>query len=307
MPFQAEIPESLDTMRIDRTISTLTEISRNAAAQLIEDGEVRIDGIVVRSRSEKVSTGQLLSIDADLSPDDDTPAPNKAIQVKVVHEDSHVIVVDKPADLVVHPGARHTDDTLVNGLLARYPEIATVGDPLRPGIVHRLDRETSGLMMVARTPESYERLVQQLQAREPRRIYAVLVFGHLESPSGVIDAPIGRSSRNPTQMTVSEAGRKALTRYEVTQTFTKPGELSLLECRLETGRTHQIRVHLRAIGHSVVGDSVYKDPGTKDPLGLERPFLHAQSLSFNHPATGDAVEYTASLPEELEDALKMCS
>ena len=174
----------------------------------------------------------------------------------VRYEDDDVLVVAKPAGLVVHPGAGHPDGTLVNGLLALDPEIAGTGDPQRPGIVHRLDRDTSGLLVVARSPRAYEALVAALGAHEVSREYLALVWGHLDAPRGVIDAPIGRSVRRPTRMAVREGGRRARTAYEVQAEFTSP-EVSLVRASLETGRTHQIRVHLQAIGHPVVGDAAY--------------------------------------------------
>jgi 23S rRNA pseudouridine1911/1915/1917 synthase len=188
----------------------------------------------------------------------------------------------------------------VNGLLARYPEVATVGDPARPGIVHRLDRDTSGLLVVARSAAAYEGLVAMMAAHEVERRYVALVWGTPASPRGVIDAPIGRSVRRPTRMAVREGGRGARTAYEVVATYRAP-EVSLLHCRLETGRTHQIRVHLQAINHPVVGDAAYG--GSRAALRLGRPFLHAGGLAFTHPVTGAPVEVEEPLPPELEAVL----
>jgi 23S rRNA pseudouridine1911/1915/1917 synthase len=223
------------------------------------------------------------------------------VEVPVVHVDDDVIVVDKPADLVVHPGSGNLDQTMVNGLLARFPELATVGDPERPGIVHRLDRGTSGLLVVARTPEAYESLVDQLAERTVERRYRTLVWGHPASPRGVVDAPIGRSPKHPTKMAVTERGKPARTSYEVVRTFDRPVEVAELECRLETGRTHQIRVHLSAIGHSVVGDDRYR--GVRESLSCPRPFLHAERLGFAHPVTGDRLTFESPLPADLQAVL----
>jgi 23S rRNA pseudouridine1911/1915/1917 synthase len=176
-----------------------------------------------------------------------------------------------------------------------------VGDPLRPGIVHRLDRGTSGLLVVARTAVAYEGLVAQLAARTVQRRYRALVWGHPESPRGLIDAPIGRSPKHPTKMAVTAGGKEARTRYEVEERFARPGETTLVACRLETGRTHQIRVHLAAIGHPVVGDDRYG--GVRQSLPTGRPFLHADRLAFDHPATGEALAFDASLPEDLTTVL----
>jgi 23S rRNA pseudouridine1911/1915/1917 synthase len=207
-----------------------------------------------------------------------------------------VLVVAKPAGLVVHPGAGHPDGTLVNGLLAHYPEIADVGDPARPGIVHRLDRDTSGLLVVARTEAAYDGLVAMLAAHDVERRYDALVWGVPDAPRGVIDAPIGRSVRRPTRMSVREGGRVARTAYEVVESFREP-EVTRLECRLETGRTHQIRVHLQAIGHPVVGDPAYG--GQRRAVDLGRPFLHAGGLAFRHPVTGTPVSVEEPLAPEL--------
>ena len=223
------------------------------------------------------------------------------IPLDVRYEDAGIIVLNKPAGLVVHPGAGHADGTLVNGLLARFPDLANAGDPARPGIVHRLDRDTSGLMVVARSPEAYESLVQSLGERVVERRYAALVWGHFDAKRGMVDAPIGRSMRRRTRMAVREGGREARTGYNVEAEWTDP-ELSLLECKLETGRTHQIRVHLAAIGHAVLGDSVYG--GYRDSLPLDRPFLHAMSLAFVHPVSGEELAFREPLPPELEAVLE---
>jgi len=224
-----------------------------------------------------------------------SPGP-EPVPVDVRYADEQVIVVAKPAGLVVHPGAGRAHGTLVQGLLAQFPEIAHVGDASRPGIVHRLDRDTSGLLVVARSPGAYEALVAQLAAREVERRYLALVWGVPEAPRGVIDAPIGRSSRRRTRMAISDAGREARTSYEVLDAFPGAG-VALLECRLETGRTHQIRVHLAAVGHPVVGDAAYG--GNRPAFGLDRPFLHAHVLGFRHPTTGENLRFEDPLGPDL--------
>ena len=237
----------------------------------------------------------------DALDDDRTPRADAAVEFSVVHDDPDIVVIDKPAGLVVHPGAGNLDGTLVNGLLARYPEIATVGEPDRPGIVHRLDKGTSGLLVVARTERAYESLVGQLSERTASRGYVALAWGHVDPPRGLIDAPIARSDREPTRMAVSEHGRDARTRYVVERTFDEPVPTSLLTCHLETGRTHQIRVHLAAIDHPVVGDDRYR--GKRGRITVDRPFLHAASLAFDHPATGERVSFSSSLPADLAAVL----
>jgi 23S rRNA pseudouridine1911/1915/1917 synthase len=215
----------------------------------------------------------------------------------VVYDDEHVIVVDKPAGLVVHPGAGNVSGTLVNGLLARYPEIATIGEPHRPGIVHRLDIGTSGLMVVAHSVRAYHYLVYALSQRDVTRVYRAMVWGYPANPTGVIDAPIGRDHRDPMRMAVVVDGKSARTRYHVLAAYSAPAEASALECRLESGRTHQIRVHLAAIGHPVVGDGTYG--GARHPIASPRPFLHAAELAFDHPGTGESLTFTSPLPDDL--------
>ena len=301
---------ALDGLRLDRAVALVADVSRSAAARLVAEGCVRLDGAVVASGARRVAAGESLAIDVGHH-HDPAPAPDAGVAFTTVLEDPDVIVVDKPAGLVVHPGAGHDRATLVNGLLARYPDLAGVGDPYRPGIVHRLDRGTSGLLVVARTARAHRSLVEQMRSHEPARLYCALVWGHPEAASGVIDAPVGRSSRNPLRMTVTDRGRPARTRYDVEQRFVEPAQVALLACRLETGRTHQIRVHLRAIGHAVVGDPTYGagHAGTgrgDEVLGLSRPFLHARSLSFRHPVSGETVRAESPLPPELAEVLVSC-
>ena len=293
---------ALDGQRLDRAVALVADVSRSVAARLVAEGGVRLDGRVVTSGARRVTAGESLAVVVDLR-DDPQPAADRDVIFEAVFEDPHLIVVDKPAGLVVHPGAGHDGGTLVHGLLARYPDIAGVGDPYRPGIVHRLDRGTSGLMVVARTEQAYRLLVEQMRTHQPERVYCALVRGHPEAPSGVIDAPIGRSSRNPQRMTITDRGRPARTRYTVERRCAEPALTALLACRLETGRTHQIRVHLRAIGHPVVGDPTYGAGRVDEPFGLSRPFLHARSLSFIHPVSGQTVGAESALPDDLADLL----
>jgi 23S rRNA pseudouridine1911/1915/1917 synthase len=297
------VPAALEGERVDRAVAILADLSRSAVATLIGDGAVRLDGIPARSASMRVSEGQQLEV-ALPDPVDPRPGPDAAVEFSVRHEDDDVVVIDKPAGLVVHPGAGHADATLVHGLVHRFPEIADVGEAHRPGIVHRLDRGTSGLLVVARTAAAYDELVRQMSNHEPERVYQALTWGHIESDRGTIDAPIGRSPRHPTRMAVSDQGRRAVTHYEVDQRFDVPRETTLVTCRLETGRTHQIRVHLRAIGHPVVGDRDYD--GGRPGLDPGRPFLHAGRLRFVHPTTGEPVTIEAPLPSDLVECLGAC-
>jgi 23S rRNA pseudouridine1911/1915/1917 synthase len=294
----ATVSGALAGERLDRAVAVLLGCTRASASTLLADGAVTVDGSVVKKGSTRVQEGAVVEISRLPEPDDARPVADPTVAVPVVFEDDDVLVVDKPAGLVVHPGAGHTGGTLVHGLLAAYPEIADVGATDRPGVVHRLDKDTSGLLLVARNDEAYRSLTRQLKARTISRRYIALVWGHLDAPRGVIDAPIGRSARTPTRMTVSTRGREARTSYEVIGQYDEPAPASLLECALDTGRTHQIRVHVAAIGHPVVGDDRYG--GRRRPLtGGDRFFLHAAHLGFDHPARGQRVELDSSLPADL--------
>lgn len=299
---EQHLPAAFDGERIDRVVAMLTGCSRAEAAEAVAAGDVSLDARVVAKASTRVGEGQTIRIDGDPVRAPTLPEADPSVDFVVVAADDEVIVVDKPAGLVVHPGAGHHGATLVHGLLARYPELAEVGDdPQRPGIVHRLDKGTSGLLVVARTQRAFESLVDQLSVHSVDRRYRALVHGHLEAPRGTIDAPVGRSRRDPLKMTVTATGRPSRTHYEVLDAFSDPAAMSLLECRLETGRTHQIRVHLRSIGRPVVGDDLYG--GARGPLVMGRPFLHAARLGFVHPGSGDEVWFDSALPSDLSRAL----
>ena len=295
------IPSALAGERVDRVVALLTDRPRSEVAELVRSGAVRVNGRA-GTASRRVSEGDVLEVEAPPLVDA-SPRPDPAIEVPVVHADDHVIVVDKPAGLVVHPGSGNPTGTLVNGLLARFPDLATsgAGDEARPGIVHRLDKGTSGLLVVARTAVAYDSLVAQLKRRAVDRRYVALVWGRVEAPSGLIEAPVGRAESDRTRMTVSARGRPARTRFEVRERYSSPAPTTLVECRLETGRTHQIRVHFAAIGHPVVGDQRYG--GTRGDLPAPRPFLHAYRLGFDHPASGERLELDSPLPDDLEEHL----
>ncbi len=296
-----EVPPALAGERLDRVVAMVTGVSRSAAADLVASGAVRVDGEVAGGRADRLRAGARVEVELGAGPPDVGPVADESVGLVVVHADADVVVVDKPAGLVVHPGAGNAEGTLTAGLLARFPEMALVGQAGRPGIVHRLDKQTSGLLAVARSPAGYEGLVAQLAARQVGREYLALAWGRPGSSAGMIDAPIGRSAREPTRMAVSARGREARTRYEIERAYARPEEVTLLRCRLETGRTHQIRVHLAAIGHPVVGDRRYG--GQRQSLPLARPFLHAARLGFAHPITGKSLAFTSPLPAELEAVL----
>jgi len=283
--------------RLDVAVSAAAGVSRSQAAKLVDAGAVRVGG-VVRARSYRVSSGDRLEIEVPEAPP--SPAPEE-IDVPVVYSDDWLLVVAKPAGLVVHPAPGHPSGTLVNALLARAGRLP--GEVERPGIVHRLDVGTSGLMIVAKREEAFSRLREMMTAREILRSYLALVEG-APPASGEIDAPVGRSPRHRKKMAVVAVvagGRDARTSYRRLEAF---DQTALLEVSPRTGRTHQIRVHLAAAGHPVVGDAVYgRDRKLASRLGLDRPFLHAARLEFEHPMTGERLELEEPLPDDLARAL----
>ncbi len=287
------VPETLAGERVDRAVALLTGWSRREVRTLVEAGAVLVDGRPVNA-SARLEAGCTLEWTASPEPAP-LPGPDPDVDFGVVHVDDDIVVVDKPAGLVVHPGSGNRDGTLVNGLLARFG-VAGVGQPDRPGIVHRLDRETSGLLVVARSASAYDGLVAALARHDVRREYVAVVVGRPGSARGTVDAPIGRSPRTPTMMAVRTGGREARTHYEVVEEL---AGVTRLAVSLETGRTHQIRVHLAAIGHAVVGDVVY---GRPDPR-IGRPFLHAGTLGFTHPVSGEELHFSSPLPADLQVAL----
>lgn len=300
-PIVEAVPTALDGERLDRIVALLLDVSRSVAAVVIDAGGAQVDGEAATSGKIRLVEGQVVALDPDAVPVDQPPQADDTVEFGVIHDDEAIVVVDKPAGLVVHPGAGNEAGTLANGLLARYPEIVDVGERIRPGIVHRLDAGSSGLLVVAKTQEAADALIEQFADHSATRAYLALVWGHPDAPHGVIDAPIGRSRRDPLRMAVVADGRWARTEYRVLDRFDSPAELSLLECRLETGRTHQIRVHLSSINHPLVGDPTY---GQRRPkLQVDRPFLHAAELSFVHPGTGEQVTYRSDLAADLADRL----
>lgn len=295
------IPEALAGERLDRVVALVADLSRADAAALVAAGGATVDGEVVSSGKVRLRAGQRVVVDEAFIPVASSPQPDPDVEFRVVHSDPDLIVIDKPAGLVVHPGAGNPSGTLVNGLLSRFPELAAVGEAHRPGIVHRLDVGTSGLLVVAHSQRAYHVLVDALTRHAVGRSYVALVWGHPSSPAGIIEAPIGRDHRDPMRMAVVVDGKPARTRYRTTATFTAPAPVALLDCDLETGRTHQIRVHLAAIGHPVVGDGTYG--GNRIALTCPRPFLHAAKLALAHPTTGEALEFESALPPDLAAVL----
>lgn len=305
MIVEESIPAALAGERLDRVVSIIADISRSEARELVAAGGAKVDGVDAPNGKVRLTEGQVVLVDLDKIPVAELPKPDPSVPVEVLYEDEHVIVINKPVGLVVHPAAGHGTGTLVNGLLVRYPEIATVGQSLRPGIVHRLDAGTSGLMVVARSQAGYEALVEAMSDHDVEREYMALAWGHFDSANGVIDAAIGRDPRDPLKMAVVREGKWARTHFEVVEEFVDPADLSLVQCTLETGRTHQIRVHLAAVGHAVVGDSTYG--GARSSLKSPRPMLHAARLAFAHPVTGDHMEFGAGMPADMVAVIAQCS
>jgi 23S rRNA pseudouridine1911/1915/1917 synthase len=288
------VPDESGGERLDRYLASLPEVgSRGTAERLLESGAVLVDGRSL-SKSHRLVGGEELEFEPPERPSESLePEP---MDLRIEYEDEHLIVVDKPAGLVVHPAPGHASGTLVHGLLAH--DVAG-GDADRPGIVQRLDRDTSGLMVVARSEEAHRRLQDLVRGHGLERHYAALVVGRPRSRSGRIEAPIGRDRRDPIRHSLdTDTPRDAITHFEVSKLLPRH---TLMDVRLETGRTHQIRVHLSAIGLPVAGDPVY---GRPHELGLGRQFLHARGLAFSHPFTGEQVEVESPLPADLQGALE---
>ncbi len=290
----AQLPREFGGLRLDQALARIfPQYSRNRLQVWLAEGHIRLDGARGEA-SQAVRGGERV----DLAP---PPVPDAApraqrMRLAIVHEDADLIVIDKPAGLVVHPGAGVPDGTLMNGLLAHSPALAGVP---RAGIVHRLDKDTSGLLVVAKTVEAQLSLVRQLGSRSMRRIYLAVVQGDPPT-SGVIDAPLGRDTRARTRMAVTRRGKDAVTRFRVLERY---GRAALVECRLESGRTHQIRVHFQHIRHPIVGDGVYRR-GTRHGLAFGRQALHAVELSLVHPRTGKAATWRVEPPADFQRLLK---
>ena len=281
---------TVDADRLDRFLASQgLEITRSQIHRLIEDGQVAINGLHAKP-SQKVRSGDIIVL--TILPPKPLALVPQDIPVPLIYQDDHLIVLDKPSGLSVHPGPGHPDGTLVNALLAHCPDIKGVGGVIRPGIVHRLDKDTSGLMVVAKTDTAHLSLSKQLKNREVVKGYLAVSKGSINPVEGLIDLPIGRDPKNRKKMAVIEGGRDSKTRYRVVEHL---NGYEILQVYLETGRTHQIRVHLAYMGHALLGDQVY---GKGNSL-LGRQFLHANHLKFIHPVTAMHMEFRANLPDEM--------
>jgi 23S rRNA pseudouridine1911/1915/1917 synthase len=289
--------------RLDRHVSARLDVPRNQVQRWIREGHVRVDGRVEKP-SYAVAEGDRIDCDPP-EPKDDRVAPEEG-DLRILYEDADLVVLDKPAGLTVHPGAGRTTGTLAHHLLARYPEMAGVGGPGRPGIVHRLDQGTSGVLAVARTAAAYHRLARAFATREVDKRYLAVVYGEPKPPEGIVDAPIGRHAVKRKEMTVRADGRPSRTGY---RTLAAHAGIALVELHLETGRTHQIRVHLKHLGHPLVGDPVYGEARWKGLPKLvqarlrdfPRPALHAWKLALAHPIDGRPLAFEAPVPEDLRE------
>ncbi|MEX0912805.1 MAG: RluA family pseudouridine synthase [Gemmatimonadota bacterium] len=302
---RVEIVVEEDAPRIDTYLARRLDLSRSRIEQLIEAGHVQVNGRVPKKRERPPAGARIV---VDLPPAEPSHIPAEPIPLDIVYEDGDLLVLNKPEGMVVHPAPGHRTGTLVNALLHQVEDLSGIGGVLRPGIVHRLDRDTSGLMIVAKNDQAHQRLSLALKRRKVRRGYLAAAWGHLREDEVSVDAPVGRHPGQRKRMAVVEGGRRAVTHF---QRIERWRAADLVRAELETGRTHQIRVHLLHIGHAVVGDSTYgpnrergfsgTDRGWATALAARtnRQFLHAAQLRFVHPRTGASLEFDAPLPEDL--------
>jgi 23S rRNA pseudouridine1911/1915/1917 synthase len=307
---EAMVGDTQDGMRLDRALGELfPSHSRNFLANLVTDGRVRIDDAIAPKPSRRVSAGQRIAIDVpDAVP---SALASQDLPLTILYEDADVAVIDKPAGLVVHPAAGHPDLTLVNALLFHVHDLSGVGGEIRPGIVHRLDKDTSGVMVIAKHDESHRRLSAEWGTERVRKEYLALVYGTPGRERGTIDAPIGRDPRDRKRMAVVPSGRRAVTDYEVVERLRAA---SLVRCVLHTGRTHQIRVHMKHLGHPIVGDPLYSGPqwrGIPDKRlqralsSFGRQALHAARITFPQPTTGEPMTFEAAIPGDMRALIEM--
>tara|TARA_B110001450_G_scaffold57198_1_gene53824 strand:- start:345 stop:1325 length:981 start_codon:yes stop_codon:yes gene_type:complete len=312
------VKESENNLRVDVLINKKEElISRTRIKNLILKEKLKLNGEIIKSPSKKVNVGDRLDLEIP-KPEEASLKPYN-YKLEIIHEDEDLLVINKPAGIIMHPGAGNSDQTIVNALVHYDKDsLSTIGDELRPGIVHRIDKNTSGLVVIAKNNETHENLSKQFSDHTITRVYQLLIWGKLRPSSGKIDTFIVRSSKNRQLMEVSNSkGKRAITNYKTIEVFenNKTPTLSLVECKLETGRTHQIRVHMNHLGNSIVGDDKYKKRYKKIKnidlelenliLRLDRQFLHAKTLGFIHPKKKEEMVFTSILPQELNNLLKM--
>ncbi len=282
-------------LRLDKALADLSNLSRSQANQAIKDGSVLVNGRPKKAKYS-VKAGDVISFEEPEEEVLDYQAEN--LPLEIVYEDQDLAVVNKPQGMVVHPSVGHSSGTLVNALLYHIKDLSTINGVVRPGIVHRIDKDTSGLLMVAKNDQAHQALADELKAKKSLRKYLAIVHGNLPNDRGKIEAPIGRSEKDRKKQAVTAKGRPAVTHFHVLERF---GNYSLLELRLETGRTHQIRVHMAYIGHPLAGDPLY---GPRKTLKGHGQFLHAQTLGFTHPRTGQVLEFSVQPPAIFQETLE---
>ena len=291
---EVKIEASVAGQRLDKAVAELTDLSRSLANEQIKDGQILVNGQAKKAKYA-VKEGDVVSF--ELPEPEGVEYVPEDIPLEIVYQDEDVAVVNKPQGMVVHPSAGHTSGTLVNALMYHIKDLSGINGVLRPGIVHRIDKDTSGLLMIAKNDQAHVALADELKDKKSLRKYWAIVHGNLPNDRGVIEAPIGRSEKDRKKQAVTAKGKPALTRFQVLERF---GDYSLVELQLETGRTHQIRVHMAYIGHPVAGDEVY---GPRKTLKGHGQFLHARTLGFTHPRTGEVLEFTAEAPAIFQETL----
>ncbi len=292
---EVRIEASVASQRLDKAVAELTDLSRSLAHEQIKDGRILVNGQAKKAKYA-VKEGDVISY--ELPEPEVVEYVAEDIPLEIVYQDEDVAVVNKPQGMVVHPSAGHTSGTLVNALMYHIKDLSGINGVLRPGIVHRIDKDTSGLLMIAKNDQAHVALADELKDKKSLRKYWAIVHGNLPNDRGVIEAPIGRSEKDRKKHAVTAKGKPALTRFQVLERF---GDFSLVELQLETGRTHQIRVHMAYIGHPVAGDEVY---GPRKTLKGHGQFLHARTLGFTHPRTGEVLEFTAEAPAIFQETLE---
>lgn len=292
------ITEELQSIRLDKAVAVLDkDLSRTAIQRMLEENQILVNG-TKQKPSYKVQIGDCITIEEieaksiDLKPQE--------IPIEIVYEDNDILVVNKPKGLVVHPGNGNPDGTLVNAIMAICKDsLSGIGGEIRPGIVHRIDKDTSGLLVIAKNDKAHIGLSEQIQNREVKKMYLALVRGNVKENEATINMPIGRSTKDRKKMAVTRSGKEAITHFKVIERL---NGYTLLQVKIDTGRTHQIRVHMAEIGYPIVGDYVYSNG--KNPFGVEGQMLHAQKLAFMHPITGEKIQVEAPLPEYFEKVLE---
>ena len=281
-------------LRLDKAVADFTELSRSLANEQIKNGQILVNGQAKKAKYA-VKEGDVISYEVPELEEVEYVA--EALPLEIVYQDEDVAIVNKPQGMVVHPSAGHTSGTLVNALMYHIKDLSGINGVLRPGIVHRIDKDTSGLLMIAKNDQAHLALADELKDKKSLRKYWAIVHGNLPNDRGVIEAPIGRSEKDRKKQAVTAKGKPALTRFQVLERF---GDYTLVELQLETGRTHQIRVHMAYIGHPVAGDEVYGPRKTLKGCGQ---FLHARTLGFTHPRTGEVLEFTSEVPAIFQETL----